>query len=248
LDRVSTGIEGLDDHINGGYPKGRTTLVYGDPGSGKTIFGLHFLVDGIIHHKENGVLVTLMEEPKDILLENAAELGFDLAKYESDGTLRILDVSPVKVVVDREMAFTIPVEESALGAKGFHIGELISLINKNIMEINAKRVVIDSLTPLVLSKKDPFEARYDTMTVIRVLDSALATSLLTAESQSCCEHGSNTGFVAYLTDGVISLKTVSEGKEDKKRYIEIVKMLGTAHTLKPIEYEITNTGIQLKTR
>jgi KaiC/GvpD/RAD55 family RecA-like ATPase len=248
VDRVSTGIAGLDDHINGGYPRGRTILVSGDPGSGKTTFGLHFLVDGIVNHKENGVLVTLMEEPKDILLENAAELGFDLAKYESDGALRILDVSPVKVVVDREMTFTIPVEESALGAKGFHVGELISLINKNIMEINAKRVVIDSITPLMLSKKDPFEVRYDVITIIKALDAALATSLLTAESEHCCEECGRVGSAAFLTDGVISLRTVREGNEVSKRYMDIVKMLGSSHSLKPIEYEMRKTGIQLKTR
>jgi KaiC/GvpD/RAD55 family RecA-like ATPase len=247
LDRVSTGIEGLDDHINGGYPKGRTILVSGDPGSGKTTFGLHFLVDGIVNHKENGVLVTLMEEPKEILLENAAELGFDLAKYESDGSLCILDVSPVRVVVDREMTFTIPVEGSALGAKGFHVGELISLINKKIMEINAKRVVIDSITPLMLNRKDPFEVRYDLNTIIRVLDAAIVTSLLTAESEHCCEECSKVGTIFFLTDGVISLKTIREGNE-VRRHIEIVKMLGSAHSLKSIEYEITNTGIQLITR
>jgi circadian clock protein KaiC len=248
VDRVSTGIEGLDDQFNGGYPKGRTILVSGNPGSGKTTFGLHFLVDGILNHKENGVWVTLMEEPKDLLIENAAELGFDLAKYEGDGTLRILDFSPVKVVVDREMTFTIPLEEPALGTKGFHVGELTSLINKNIMEINAKRVVIDSITPLVVSKKDPFEARYDIMTIIRVLDSALVTSLLTSESEYCCQECDKSGFVAFLTDGVVSLKTEREANETSKRYIDVVKMLGTSHSLKPIEYEMTNTGIQLKNR
>jgi KaiC/GvpD/RAD55 family RecA-like ATPase len=60
LERVSTGIAGLDELVDGGYPKGRTILVSGDPGSGKTTFGLQFLLDGIVNHKENGVLVTLM--------------------------------------------------------------------------------------------------------------------------------------------------------------------------------------------
>jgi KaiC/GvpD/RAD55 family RecA-like ATPase len=246
LERVSTGIAGLDELVDGGYPRGRSILVSGEPGSGKTTFGLQFLLDGIVNHKENGVLVTLMEEPKDILLENAKELGFDLAKYEGEGSLRILDVSPVRVVVDREMTYAIPGEESALGAKGFHVGELISVINKNIMEANAKRVVIDSITPFVLSRRDPFETRYDITTIIRTLGAALVTALLTSENVQGPEHRVPVGLESFLTDGVISLRSVSEGTQERKRYIEILKMRGSTHSLKRVEYEITNTGIQLK--
>jgi KaiC/GvpD/RAD55 family RecA-like ATPase len=85
------------------------------------------------------------------------------------------------------------------------------------------------------------------MTIIRVLDAALTTSMLTAESEPCCEECGKVGFVAFLTEGAISLRTSREGNEASKRYIDIVKMLGSAHSLKPIEYEMTNTGIQLKT-
>jgi KaiC/GvpD/RAD55 family RecA-like ATPase len=246
LERVTTGIVGLDELVDGGYPKGRTILVMGEPGSGKTTFGLQFLMDGILNHKENGVLVALMEEPKDIVLENAKELGFDLAKYESEDSLRILDLSPVRVVVDREMTYAIPGEESALGAKGFHVGELISVINKNIMEINAKRVVIDSITPFVLSRRDPFETRYDITTIVRTLSAALVTALMTFESWQGPEHRLAYGLESFLTDGVISLRSTCEGDQERRRYIEILKMRGTKHSLKRSEYEITEQGIRLK--
>jgi KaiC/GvpD/RAD55 family RecA-like ATPase len=247
LERVTTGIVGLDELVDGGYPRGRTILVTGEPGSGKTTFGLQFLMDGIVNHKENGVLVALMEEPKDIVFENAKQVGFDLAKCESEDSLRILDLSPVRVVVDQEMTYAIPGEESALGSKGFHVGELISVINKNIMEINAKRVVIDSITPFVQSRRDPFEMRYDVTTIIRTLNAALVTALLTSESWQGPEHRLVYGLESFLTDGVISLRSVCEGDEERKRYLEILKMRGSAHSLKRLEYEITNKGIQLKT-
>jgi KaiC/GvpD/RAD55 family RecA-like ATPase len=248
LERVSTGMNGLDELVDGGYPRGRSILVSGEPGSGKTTFGLQFLVDGITNHKENGVLVILMEEPKDLLIENANAFGLDLAKYEGEGSLRIIDVSPVRVVVDREMTYAIPSDESALGMKGFHVGELISLINKNIMEINAKRVVIDSITPFMLSRKDPFEIRHDITTIIRALGAALVTALLTSENVQGLEHRVPVGYESFITDGVISLRSVREGSEERKRYIEIMKMRGSTHSLRQVEYEITNTGIQIKTR
>lgn len=247
MERVSTGIAGLDELVDGGYPRGRSILVSGEPGSGKTTFGLQFLMDGIVNHKENGVLVALMEEPKDVMLENAKNLDFDLAKCESEDSLRILDLSPVRVVVDREMTYAIPGEESALGAKGFHVGELISVINKNIMEINAKRVVIDSITPFMLSRRDPFETRYDITTIIRTLNAALVTSLLTSESWQGPEYRFSYGLESFLTDGVISLRSLCEGNQERKRYIEILKMRGSTHSLKRIEYETTKQGIRLKT-
>ena len=247
MERVSTGIAGLDELVDGGYPRGRTILVMGEPGSGKTTFGLQFLMDGITNHKENGVLVALMEEPKDIMVENAKQFGFDLAKYESEDSLRILDLSPVRVVVDKEMTYAIPGEEAALGAKGFHVGELISVINKNIMEINAKRVVVDSITPFVLSRRDPFEIRYDITTIVRTLSAALVTALLTSESWQGPEHRLSYGLESFLTDGVISLRSLCEGDQERKRYLEILKMRGGAHSLKRYEYEITRQGMQLKT-
>jgi circadian clock protein KaiC len=156
-------------------------------------------------------------------------------------------LSPVRVVVDREMTYAIPGEESALGAKGFHVGELISVINKNIMEINAKRVVIDSITPFMLSRRDPFETRYDITTIIRTLNAALVTSLLTSESWQGPEHRFSYGLESFLTDGVISLRSLCEGNQERKRYIEILKMRGSTHSLKRIEYETTKQGIRLKT-
>jgi len=248
LERVSTGIAGLDQFLGGGYPKGRSILVAGEPGSGKTTFGLQFLLDGIINHNENGVLVTLMEEPKEDLFQNAAELGFDLSKYESDCSLCVLDLSPVRVVLDREMTYAIPGEESALGSRGFHVGELISLINKNIMEINAKRVFVDSITPFMLSRTDPFEVRYDVTTIIRALNAALVTALLAAESLPGFEGITGIGFESFLTDGVILLRTMKDRNNVRKRYIEILKMRGSAHSLEPIEYQLTNKGIEVVTR
>jgi KaiC/GvpD/RAD55 family RecA-like ATPase len=99
----------------------------------------------------------------------------------------------------------------------------------------------------MLGRKDPFEIRYDITTIIRALEAALVTALLTSDCQPGCECHSAIGWESYLTDGVISLRTVREEKEARKRYIEIVKMRGSSHSLKPVEYEIKGSGMHLKT-
>ena len=78
LAKAPTGIEGLDEITAGGLPAGRTTLVCGSAGSGKTIFGLEFLVHGAIDFGEPGVFMAFEETPNE-LTQNVASFGFDLA-------------------------------------------------------------------------------------------------------------------------------------------------------------------------
>src|SRR3990170_5592489 len=77
LSKASTGIQGLDEITRGGLPSGRPTLVSGGAGSGKTLFGLEFLVRGATQYSEPGVFMSFEESIPD-LTKNAASLGFDL--------------------------------------------------------------------------------------------------------------------------------------------------------------------------
>jgi RecA/RadA recombinase len=88
LHKTPTGIEGLDEITNGGLPTGRTTLVCGTAGSGKTVFGLEFLVNGIVEYGEPGVFMAFEETEKD-LAENVASLGVDLERLQSEGKLAV---------------------------------------------------------------------------------------------------------------------------------------------------------------
>src|SRR5579862_5679819 len=86
ISKTATGIPGLDQILNGGLPKGRTTLVTGNSGSGKTLLGIEFLVNGIRQHDEHAVLVTF-EESAPKVTENVRSLGFDLSNFQDDGKL-----------------------------------------------------------------------------------------------------------------------------------------------------------------
>src|SRR4026208_1507919 len=90
-ERVPTGITGLDPLIEGGLPKGRSILVTGEPGTGKTIFALQFLVAGL-NRGEKGIYVTADESPMDVL-EQAASLGWDLESRVDAKELAILNAA-----------------------------------------------------------------------------------------------------------------------------------------------------------
>lgn len=84
MERVSSGVGGLDELIEGGFPRGNLILVSGPPGSGKTIFGFQFLYEGITKRNESGMMVTFLET-KDSFYSNFRNLGFDLKRLRTPG-------------------------------------------------------------------------------------------------------------------------------------------------------------------
>src|SRR5687767_13113748 len=86
--KTPTGIYGLDEITNGGFPTGRPTLICGSAGCGKTLLGMQFLVKGITDYNEPGVFMSFEETAKD-LAANVASLGFDLPKLIAENKLRI---------------------------------------------------------------------------------------------------------------------------------------------------------------
>ncbi|MGL6140075.1 MAG: ATPase domain-containing protein, partial [Planktothrix sp.] len=93
VQKIRTMIEGFDDISHGGMPIARATLVSGTSGTGKTLFAVHFLYNGIIYFDEPGIFITFEESPTDII-KNASSFGWDLQKLIDEGKLFILDASP----------------------------------------------------------------------------------------------------------------------------------------------------------
>ena len=165
MERLETGIPGLDALSFGGLPKGRTTLLTGTTGSGKTVFALQFLAAGVNSFGQPGVLVTL-EEPAEELIANMSSFGWDLAGLVDSGQIAVIDAT------DRG-------EEVVSG--GFDFGGLSARIAHAVREVGAKRLVVDPLDVLFLDFGEASEVRKALHGVARSLTPLAVTTVMTAE-------------------------------------------------------------------
>ena len=213
LERLATGINSFDQVALGGLTKGRTTLVTGSTGSGKTLFAVEFLARGILRSGEPGVFVTFEESPDD-LRRNWASLGFPIRQWESEGKWAFVDAS-----ADFE-------EAPVIGAYDF--GALAARIGHAARQIGAARVAVDSLDAVFTRFADPGVVRHEVARVGAALEEAGVTAVITAERENEYDHVSRYGVEEFVLDNVIILRNVL-ANERRRRTIEIVKMRGASH-------------------
>lgn len=221
-DRVPTGIPGLDEVMAGGYELGSDNLVAGGAGSGKSIYGIQFLVTGIVKYKEPGIYVTF-EEKKENVYKHMLTFGWDLAKYEAAGLFAFVEYTPEQV---KKM-----LEEGG--------GLIESLIHK----LNAKRLVIDSITAFSLLFKDELSKRQAVLALFDFIRKWGVTAVLTAEFEPELENpGSAT--IEFEVDSIVLLYYPRKG-DIRKRALEILKMRGTEHSKKIFPLKIAEKGIMI---
>lgn len=212
--RLQTGIAGLDEITLGGLTRGRTTLVAGTTGTGKTLLALEFLARGIQSHDEPGVFITFEERPQDIR-RNAASLGLDVAAWEANGRWAFVDASESS-----------PPADEVVGSYDF--GGLMARVGYAVREIGAERVSFDSLGTVFSRFADPVMVRAELQRVAAALRALEVTSLLTAERTD--EYGpiSRFSIEEFVADNVVLLRNVLE-QERRRRTIEILKLRGAQH-------------------
>lgn len=220
--RVKTAIPGFDDVTEGGFESGSTNLIVGGAGSGKTIFSTQFLINGIDKFGENGLYLTF-EEDKEKLAAHLSKFGWDFQGYKKKGNLAVIEFSPEQV-------------ERFLQEGG-------GIIESTISKINAKRIVLDSLTAFLLLYKGELERKKACLTLFKMLQKWGCTSLLIAEHEPDPEkHVSS--LLEFETDSVILLYNVKKG-DFREREMEILKMRGTHHSSSIFPMKITNKGISI---
>lgn len=218
--RVRTGIEGLDSVMGGGLERDSTNIICGGPGTGKSIFALQFLVNGIEKFNESGVYITF-EESKEKIFKHTAQFGWDLKKLEDQNKLQIIEYTPSNV--------------KKLLAEGG--GEVDVAIEK----LKAKRVVIDSLTAFALLFKDDLARMEAFLDLFRMIQHWDCAALLIAEDEQDIERHHPTS-VEFEVDGVILLYNIRKG-DLRERALEILKMRGVSHSNKIFPMKITDNGV-----
>jgi KaiC/GvpD/RAD55 family RecA-like ATPase len=239
VDRLATGIPGLDELIGGGFPKGSAYLVAGEPGAGKTIFGCQFLYNGIQSNEDTGVLVTLEEPPHSIIRNVRNGFGWDFNRLIAMGRLRIVDAS---IARPADISSTLPTRVKPFTLSDFLAENFYGEIEDAVESISATRVVIDPITILGSHFKEPFEVRKEIFGLSRVLEKLGCTSLLTSEITRGSQTFGRYGVEEFTTDGVIVLYLLEQSTE-RIRAIEVRKIRGISHTLGMRPFEITGDGI-----
>ena len=237
MERIPSGLNGLDALIEGGFPEGRTTLVSGGCGTGKTIFCTQYLYNGAIKYKEPGIYVTLDERP-ELIRQDMLRFGWDIRKLEEEGLLQIIDGSLAKVGIPSEEEFSMP-------ATGFDIDKLLLEIMRTTKRIGAKRLVIDSIPALGMNFENDSEIRNAILKLSYLLMRIGITTLVTSEVSEGDNKFGKYGIEEYVVDGVIVLHYMGIGTRSN-RTLHIRKMRATKHSedLHPIE--ITPKGIKIK--
>jgi len=238
LERVKTGVEGLDRILGGGVPRGSSVLVTGGTGTGKTTLSMQFLMEGL-QNGENCLLVTCEEEPRRLYME-MKQLGWDFEKFEKDGRLIVIDAASTKAGMPTATTYKDFQPRSA------NIDmDLVVLIGKAIREYNVKRVVLDSVPALALRVGKPEALRELLFRVYSMLERFDCTSFVVTEIPEGEGFLSRYGVEEFLSSGVIKLSLQREGGKWVRK-IQVVKMRGTSHDLNEHVFEITKEGIKLK--
>lgn len=235
MNRITTGIEGFDKLIEGGLPQGRSFLVSGGTGTGKTIFSIQFLVNGI-KNGEPGIYLTLDERP-ELIREDMLRFGWNLRQYEDEEKLKIIDGTIAKVGIPSDEEFSLP-------ATGFDLDKLLLELMKAIKKIKAKRVIIDSIPALGLNFETEHETRKAILKTIYLLARSGVTTILTTEVAEGSKALGKYGVEEFVADGVIVLHYMGIGTQSN-RTLHIRKMRATKHSedLHPID--ISDSGIKV---
>ncbi|MHA1860385.1 MAG: KaiC domain-containing protein [Candidatus Asgardarchaeia archaeon] len=229
--RVKTGIPGLDELLNGGIPRRNVVLLAGGPGTGKTIFGQQFLYKGVSEYEEPGIYVALEEHPVQVRV-NMASFGWDVKEFEEGGKFAIIDgfTAGIGEAAKRERYVIVDPTDAHL---------LMDTVRTAIKEIGAKRVVIDSVTTMYLTK--PVIARNLVLQLKKILSGLGCTSILISQV-SVTDRGFGGPGVEHAADGIIRLD-LDEVDGELVRSMIIWKMRGTSHSLKRHNFKITDDGI-----
>ncbi|MBU0762808.1 MAG: hypothetical protein KKD39_07255 [Candidatus Altiarchaeota archaeon] len=220
IERVPSGIPGLDQLLGGGFVKKRHTIVCGGPGTGKTTLGFEYLYRGASQYKEKGLFMSLEQSPERIV-EGAKNL---FNKWEWD-----------KHLGKNIMITRIPLDD---------FNNIQDLLREYVEGNNVKRIVIDSLTLLKLYFRNQDAYRKHLYELLNAMGEMECTSLMTLEKSVNKRTITQYEIEEFISDGIINLYFVPK-ERDRIRVLEILKMRDTDHSTRLSPFRITTDGLMI---
>ncbi|MDZ7760640.1 MAG: circadian clock protein KaiC [Desulfovermiculus sp.] len=227
LVKVPSGIPGFDEITNGGLPCGRSTLVSGNAGAGKTMFGMQFLIEGATEQQGPGVFVAFEEAEPD-LKKNVASLGWDLDLLcrQKKIAVEAMHISP----------------EEMIEAGQFDLEGLFIRLDAAIRDVGAQRIVLDTVETLFGLFTDAHIVRAEFRRLLKWLKDRGITAVVTAERGH--QGLTRFGIEEYVSDCVVDLSQTMHG-QTTRRHLRILKFRGSGHGTNAYPFLIGRRGIHL---
>jgi circadian clock protein KaiC len=218
-ERISTGVFGLDEMLDGGLWRGTTTLLAGPSGAGKTTIGLQFAIAAALRG-EPTLYMNFQENPTQ-LIRTIRGLGVDLEHLQAQG-LELVYASPVELQID----------------------SIIVGMFRKIQNGGVRCLVVDALGDLASAATDTQRLHDYLYALVQHFAVSTITSVLNLETMgnSIIGHGVQNA-MSYLSDNVLQLSV--EGDERTRRTLRVLKTRGSAHDTMVREVEITNAGLRV---
>ena len=228
MERVKTGIRGLDEMLNGGFLPETANLVEGAPGTGKSTLGMQFIYNGITQYGQPGLVLTFEEFPQQYY-RDALSFGWDLKALEAQNQLRVVMTSPEVTKIDLE--------------------RVNGQVERMADEIGARRVLVDSLSHFERLSSDPIELRGIVYEFINALKRLGFTTVLTRENAALLGGSGETedDGIAFVVDSYLLLRYV-EIESAVRRALLVLKLRGSDHDKDIREYTIGAEGMEVRAR
>lgn len=236
MERLNTGIHGLDEKIQGGFVSGSVNLVTGKTGTGKSAFCTSFLYVGA-QKNEPGVYVTTEETEEDIKADIKSMFNWDIEDLEKKKLISFLVLEPV-------LPINFNREEEMSRIFKIYVYDLYSKIEEIVKKTNAKRLVIDSTTIIEMFIKDDYLRRVALMKLVGDLKKLGVTTIVTGTVPEGTDLLSISGIIEFIADSVTKLEFLPIA-EEFKRTLTIRKMRRTDHSIYIHPFEITKEGLKI---
>lgn len=224
MEKITTGVEGLDEMLHGGLISERTYLVTGGPGAGKTILCMQFLMEGVRLNEK--CLYVALEEQATELKDDMMSFGWDINR------IKILDT-----MQDMASGIWALKTTGVISKPEFNLKSLIETLRNLLVQYKPKRIVIDSLTSIKMLYDSKTEARRELLGFVNFLEGTGCTTLLTSELE-----GPDTVMEEFLTSGVVKIHMI-ESDGEKIGAVSIQKMRGSSFDKHIRPMKVTDKGI-----